>query len=77
MAKVLTEASDIKCAHSPGAVTAATKKSTAKLTVQGKAVLLSGQESSWQISGCTQTDASSSQTPCLTVTLSGAPRDRP
>lgn len=63
MANVLTTNSTISCPNQGKAQLS----SSAKLTVNGAPVLLSNQTSSWPISGCKQTDASSGQKPCLTI----------
>jgi hypothetical protein len=64
VAKVLTTASTIKCAHG-GQVTPLL--STAKLTVSGDPVLLENQVSSWVIPPGTCSQVGSGYTPCTSV----------
>jgi hypothetical protein len=65
MPKVLTTGSSVICGH--GAT--ASLSSSAKLTVQGEAVLLENEYSSWTFQvGCAQTDSSKSQKPCAIIT---------
>jgi hypothetical protein len=63
MAQAMTTGSSITCPDNGSF----TLTSGAKLKVNGKAVLKASDSSTWQATGCTQTDASSSQVQCLKI----------
>ena len=63
MANVMTTKGTLACSHGGKA----TLTSSAKLKIQGAAVLLYSDVIGWPIALCAQTDASNSQVPCTAV----------
>ena len=66
MAKVITEAAKVICPHG-GTITFTASQQL--LQIDDKAVLVQGDEATVSISGCTTTNASAGQAPCVTITL--------